>query len=437
MKKIPDTEVISTLKKSILADGFDMVLDLKKSKGARLYDAKNQRTLLDFFSFFASNPIGMNHPKLSDKDYEEKLLTAAKTKISNSDIYTEPFAEFVSLFHNRVVPMFDRIFLIEGGALGVENALKTAQDWKVRKNMVSGRGEIGTQVIHFREAFHGRTGYTMSMTNTAPEKVAYFPKFDWPRISNPKLSFPETPESLEKTMEAERKAVQEIEKAFADRPHQICAIIIEPIQAEGGDNFFRAEFLKKLRDLCDQHDALLVFDEVQTGLGLTGKFWAFENYGVVPDLIAFGKKVQVCGCAVRTKRLEEVDHVFKVPSRINSTWGGNLTDMVRSTRFIEIILEENLLENVQLLGPKMRKELEELSKADNRISNVRGLGMFMAFDLPDAETRDAFRKLCWKNGLVILPCGQKSIRIRPILDLKNEEAEEGLALIKKSIKELN
>jgi L-lysine 6-transaminase len=436
MKRIDPKKVIEVLNKSILADGFDMVLDLNKSKGARLYDSKNNRTLLDFFSFFASNPIGINHPRLSEKAFEEKLLRYAKTKVSNSDIYTTAYAEFVSSFHKNAAPMFDRFFFIDGGALGVENAIKTAQDWKVRKNLAAGKGEKGTQVLHFKEAFHGRTGYTLSLTNTAPEKILYFPKFDWPRVTNPKIGFPLTEESLRSVEALEKRAVKEIEEAFQRRPDEICSIIIETIQGEGGDNFFRAEFLQKLRELADTYDALLIFDEVQTGMGLTGKFWAFEHFKVLPDLIAFGKKSQVCGCAARLNKLREVDHVFKVSSRINSTFGGNLVDMVRTTQFIDIILEENLLRHVSRMGAEIKKELEALSAKYDAISAVRGLGLWMAFDLPTPEMRNEFLDLCWKNGLVVLACGTKTVRIRPILDLKQDEAEEGLRIFQKSLEEL-
>lgn len=428
--------VFEVLKKSILVDGFDMVFDPEKSKGARIYDSKHNRTLIDFFSFFASNPIGFNHPKMSEKSFEKQLVKFAKVKVSNSDIYTTAYSDFVSSFHKYVTPMFDRLFFIEGGALGVENAIKTAQDWKVRKNIASGKGEKGTQILHFKEAFHGRSGYTLSLTNTAPEKIQYFPKFDWPRVTNPKLYFPLTRESLARTIEAEKLAVKEIEEAFRRREDEICAIIIETIQGEGGDNFFRAEFLQKLRELADQYDALLIFDEVQTGMGLTGKYWAFEHFKVLPDLIAFGKKVQVCGCAARLNKLREVDHVFKVSSRINSTFGGNLVDMVRTTKFIEIIREEHLLRNVTKIGNWMKARLHEVSEKFDFISNVRGLGLWIAFDLPTTELRDELIELCWKNRLIILPCGKQSIRLRPVLNLTSSEANEGLDLLEQSVQEL-
>lgn len=427
------SDIFSSLEKSILVDGFDVVFDHKKSRGSRLWDAKNKRHLIDFFSFFASNPVGFNHPQLQDPSFEQELLLAAKVKISNSDIYSSILADFIEFFHQNFCPMFDRLFFIEGGALGVENAIKAAQDWKVRKNLAAGHGEIGAEVIHFRQAFHGRTGYTLSLTNTVPDKTAYFPKFDWPRIINPKLRFPLDEKNLEETLKLEAQAHQEIKSAFANRKNRICAILIEPIQGEGGDNLFRKEFLKSLKDLSLENDCLLIFDEVQTGMGITGKRWAFEHFDVQPDLMAFGKKVQVGGFAAKLDRLQEVDHVFKVPSRINSTWGGNLADMRRSLEFMRIILKENLLENARQTGDYLKTKLETMAQETNKISNVRGLGLWLAFDFENTKKRDDFFERSWNNGVMLLKCGDLSIRLRPLLNLSREEADEGLALIKKTL----
>jgi L-lysine 6-transaminase len=427
------SEIIPSLQKSILVDGFDILFDHEKSRGSKLWDAKNERYLIDFFSFFASNPIGFNHPDLKHPEFEKELLMAAKVKISNSDVYSKFLAEFIDFFHKNFCPMFDRLFFVEGGALGVENAIKAAQDWKVRKNLAAGRGEIGGEVMHFKQAFHGRSGYTLSLTNTVSVKTAYFPKFDWPRITNPKLKFPISAENLEETLRLEAQAMVEMKSEFVKRKHRICSIIIEPIQGEGGDHFFRKEFLQSLKELSLENDCLLIFDEVQTGLGITGKRWAFEHFEVQPDLMAFGKKVQVGGFAAKLDRLQEVDHVFKIPSRINSTWGGNLTDMRRSLEFMKIILKEDLLKNAEFVGVKMKSELESIAVETKKISNVRGLGLWIAFDFETPQIRDAFFKDSWNNGLMLLKCGDLSIRLRPLLNLTEEEADEGLNLIRKTL----
>ena len=166
------------------------------------------------------------------------------------------------------LPPLERYLFIEGGALAIENTLKAAMDWKVRKNMAAGRGERGTEILHFRHAFHGRSGYTMSLTNTDPRKTDLFAKFDWPRVSNPAIDFslPENEREAD-VIEREKKSEAEIRKFIDERGTDIAAIIIEPIQGEGGDNHFRGEWLQKLREICDENDMLLIFDEVQSGLG--------------------------------------------------------------------------------------------------------------------------------------------------------------------------
>ena len=430
----PD-EVRQTIARYMLADGEHLVIDLAGSHGPYIRDARTGQEYLDFYAYFASQPVGHNHPRLTDPAFREKLAEVAIHKPANSDVYSTYMAEFVETFARVARPAdMPYLFFIDGGGLAVENALKTAFDWKVRKNLAAGKGEKGSQIIHLREAFHGRTGYTLSLTNTAdPRKHMYFPKFPWPRIINPKLRFPITEQVLEEVCAAEQQAVAQIEQAVHAHPDDIAALIIEPIQGEGGDNHFRPQFFAELRRLADEHDFMLIADEVQTGMGATGKMWAIEHMGVKPDIIAFGKKAQICGIIVG-KRVDEVpNNVFHVSSRINSTWGGNLVDMVRSQRFLEIIEEEKLLENAARVGKLLVESLAQLAEGSRVVDNVRGLGMFVAFDLPDPLSRDFFRGLLLENGLLALKCGERSIRFRPMLDLPPTAAEDALAIVDRSL----
>jgi L-lysine 6-transaminase len=432
-------DVHGTLKKHLLVDGLDLVFDLKRSQGAYIYDSRNGRRFLDFFSFFATQPIGINHPKMTDPAFKERIANVAIHNPSNSDVYTVEMAEFVDTFDRVAIPPeLPHLFLVAGGSVAVENALKVAFDWKVRKNLARGRGEKGSKVIHFREAFHGRTGYSISMTNTADRrKTMYFPKFDWPRIDNPKLRFP-VADHLDDVIAAEKEAVRQIEKALAQNADDIAALIIEPIQAEGGDNHFRPEFLQRLRGLADEHEFLFILDEVQTGVGLTGKMWAYQHLGFSPDVLVFGKKTQVCGI-LAGRRIDEVEsNVFRESTRINSTWGGNLTDMVRFGRYLEIIEEEKLVERARQVGSLLLAELEKLqSEEPERISNARGRGLMCAFDLPDAATRDRFKKLAFEAGLLILGCGLRSIRFRPTLSVGREEVDQAMTLLRRVLSGLS
>ncbi len=438
---IQPAEVHKVLGRHMLADGYDIVMDLKKSKGSWVFDAKRGRAVLDFFTNFASCPIGYNHPRLDTPEFREKLADVALNKPANSDIYTTYFAEFVETFARLAVPpsLSKHMFFIEGGSLGIENAVKTAFDWKIRKNFRKGyQSERGTQIMHLREAFHGRTGYTLSMTNTAdPRKTQYFPKFDWPRIDNPKIRFPATAESLADAACREKAALEQAKKFLAERKDDIAAFIMEPIQGEGGDNHFRPEFFKAVRQLCDENDILLIFDEVQTGVGLTGKMWGFQLFGVEPDIFCYGKKTQVCGFASNDRIFDIDENVFTVASRINSTWGGNLTDMVRAQRFFEVIDEEKLVENAAKVGAFFLGELQRFAdEFPNLVSNVRGRGLMAAFDLPNSDLRDAAIKAMMQNDVMVLASGHQSIRFRPPLNLSTEEAAEGIRRMEKALQQL-
>lgn len=436
--RLKPKDVHKILSKYMLIDGFDLVLDLKKSHGCYVYDSRNNKYFLDGFSFFASAPLGYNHPKLTTPEFIKKLGEVSVNKPTNSDLYTVEMAEFVESFAKFAVPdNFKHLFFVSGGALAVENAIKTAFDWKVRKNFENGfTDEIGKQVIHFNEAFHGRTGYTLSLTNTFnQDKIKYFTKFNWPRIINPKISFPLSEKNLEKVEKLEKLAILQIKNAIKSNPNDIAALIIEPIQGEGGDNHFRKEFFLELRKICDDYDIMFIVDEIQSGVGLTGKMWAYENYDFKPDIIAFGKKTQVCGMIVNNRVDEIKDNVFNISSRLNSTWGGNLTDMVRCQKYLEVINEENLIKNSEIQGKRLLDGLINLSNNfSDIISNARGKGLMCAFDLKTSEKRDEFRKKIYNNGLVILGCGEKTIRFRPPLIISEEEIDKVLDILKITLK---
>jgi L-lysine 6-transaminase len=423
---------LEILERHVLLDGFRIVLDDERSRGSYLYNAATDSRLIDLYGFFGSMPVGYHHPYFDDPAVMQELARAATIKVANSDVYSRGYAEFVETF-SRVagLPPLERYLFIEGGALAVENTLKAAMDWKVRKNIAAGRGERGSEILHFQRAFHGRSGYTMSLTNTDPRKTDLFAKFKWPRVTNPAIDF-SLPESEREAdvIAREKKSEEEIRRFIDERGIDIAAIILEPIQGEGGDNHFRREFLQRLREICDESEMLLIFDEIQTGLGTTGRMWCAQHFGVVPDLIAFGKKVQVCG-VMAGPRLDEVpDNTFRLPSRLNSTWGGNYTDMIRSTHFLRIIEKENLVENARVVGEYFVKALRQLQSEQPIMTAVRGRGLFIAFDLPDPKTRDEFWKGLFDRGLLVLKSGDHSIRFRPALDITTAVVDEAMDLLR-------
>src|SRR5690349_3969264 len=423
-------DVRAHLARHLLVDGFELVLDLERSHGSWLVDARDGTPYLDLFTFFASSALGMNHPALADDPmFRAELIDAALTKPSNSDVYTVAMARFVDTFA-RVLgdPALPHLFFIEGGALAVENALKVAFDWKSRWNAAHGLDPaLGTRVLHLQEAFHGRSGYTMSLTNTDPVKVARYPKFDWPRIANP---YVRAGTSLAEQRDRELAALAQAREAFAAHPHDIACAIVEPIQGEGGDHHFRPGFLQALQQLCRAHDALFVVDEVQTGCGLTGTAWAHEQLGLAPDVVAFGKKTQVCGI-MAGRRVDEVpDNVFAVSSRINSTWGGSLADMVRARRILEVVEADELIPRAATLGARLLAMLHELADRHPAVTDPRGRGLMCAVTLATPQLRDrVVEVLRTGEHVIVLGCGARSLRFRPALTVTEAELAAGVAAL--------
>jgi len=426
---VPPSEVHERLAEYLLIDGYRLVLDAEGSHGSWLVDARDGQEFLDLYTHFASAPLGANPPGIvDDPGFMALLARVAAGKPANPDMYTTHLAEFVETFA-RVLgdPALPHLFFVEGGALAVENALKTAFDWKSRRNEAAGRSrDLGSKVLHLTRAFHGRSGYTMSLTNTDPAKTDRFPVFDWPRIDVPAVTFPL--ETHRAGVEAgEARALTQALAAFERNPHDIACFIAEPIQAEGGDNHMRPEFLQAMQALCHAHDALFVLDEVQTGVGITGTAWAYQQLGLEPDIVAFGKKVQLGGIMAGRRVDEVADNVFQVSSRINSTWGGGLTDMVRSRRILEIIEAEGLFDHAAEAGSYLLHELQGLGdRYAALVSNVRGRGLMCAIDLPDPWLRDRVIAMLREMQVLVLACGERAIRFRPALNVTTDELKVGV-----------
>jgi L-lysine 6-transaminase len=421
--------VHEVLGQHVLADGFKLVYDTRASHGSWIVDARSGEEYLDLYTFFASAPLGSNPRGLADDPQFMALLAeAAANKPANPDIYTTHYAQFTQTFA-RVLgdPALPHLFFVEGGALAVENALKTAFDWKSRQNEAAGRpAALGTQVLHLTRAFHGRSGYTLSLTNTEPAKTDRFPKFGWPRIDVPAVTFPQQQHDGE-IRAAEERALAQARAAFDAHPHDIACFIAEPIQGEGGDNHMRPEFLQAMQALCREREALFVLDEVQTGAGVTGTPWAYQQLGLEPDVVAFAKKVQLGGI-MAGRRVDEISgHVFQTPGRISSTWGGGLADMVRSTRLLEIIERDGLIERAAKTGAWLLAELRALGERHaGVVTNVRGRGLMCALDLPGTGIRNDTLRLLREQRVIMLPCGERSIRFRPALDVTEHDLEFGL-----------
>lgn len=397
-------ELIPKLKKYILVDGLNIVVDLRKSFGSWLVDSRDGKKYLDCFGQFASQALGWGHPALVSRI--EELTEVSLVKLSHSDIYTEYYQKFNEIFA-KTLPEFKKSFFISGGALAVENALKAAFDWKSQKLNISTQEEVNKlDIVHFENAFHGRSGYTLSLTNTDPNKTNFFSKFDWTRLP------------------VDNGELDKLEKILKN--NYVAAVIIEPIQGEGGDIHISQNFLYNLRKLTEKYEALLIFDEVQTGFS-TGKSWCYQHFNIVPDLIAFAKKVQVGGFA-STERLFEIENnVLTKSGRINSTFGADIVDVVRSTIILETIEKEDLLNKSAKTGQYFLKKLTNLG-----LENVRGRGAMIAFDFNTTEERNNFLIRLSEN-MIALKCGEKSVRLRPHLTFDIKEVDTAVDFIKNSL----
>ncbi len=432
---VSPAEVHEVLSRHILTDGMKLVVDLDRSAGSWIVDARDGQRYLDFYTFFASAPLGLNPAGIvDDPTFLAELAARAVNKPANPDMYSTAYAEFVATFA-RVLgdPALPHLFFVEGGALAVENALKVAFDWKSRRNEAAGRDRrLGTKIMHLTRAFHGRSGYTLSLTNTEINKTDRFPRFDWPRIDVPVIRHP-LRDHLNEVEAAEQLALAQVRRAFAEHPHDIAAFIAEPIQGEGGDNHIRGEFFAAVLEIVHAHDALFIFDEVQTGGGTTGTPWAYQQLGVQPDIVAFAKKIQVGGIMAGGRVDEVPDNVFVVPGRINSTWGGGLVDMVRSRRHLEIIESEGLIEAAGPKGARLVAGLEDLRGRTGLVENVRGRGLFAACDFATSTLRDAVvEDLREIEHVIVLPCGERAVRFRPALTISEDEIDLAVAALGRS-----
>ncbi|MFJ2111393.1 MULTISPECIES: L-lysine 6-transaminase [unclassified Streptomyces] len=418
--------VLETLRRHVLVDGLDLVVDLERSHGSMLVDARSGVEYLDLVTFFGSLPLGMNHPAMAqDTRFMADLGRAALHKVANTGFYTAEYARFVETF-TRVVgdPELPRFFFIDGGALAVENALKVAFDWKAQRVGAHSGQEL--MAMHVTGAFHGCTGYTMSLTNVDDPKITdRYPQWEWPRIALP------GPDSAADAL----RTARDIFEQHGDR---IACFIAEPILGSGGDIHLSGEFLAGMQGLCREYDALFVLDEVQTGCGFSGTPWVYQQLGLEPDIVAFGKKTQVCGI-MAGRRVDLVpENALVVSARLGSTWGGNLADMVRATRVLEIMENDSLVQGAADKGKYLLAQLQGIAEhLPELLTNPRGRGLICAFDLPSGEIRnEVVERLRTEEHTLLRPSGARSVRIRPSLAVTTSDLDRGVRAISRVLQSM-
>ncbi|MCI2420658.1 L-lysine 6-transaminase [Saccharopolyspora sp. K220] len=431
------SDAVTALREHVTGDLLDIVVDLAAGEGCRIRDVRDGTEYLDMTMFFSSAPLGHGHPGLRTPDFEAALVRAGRIKPSNPDFATVEQARFAETFRRVVgVPDLPLLFFIDGGTLAVENALKVAFDWKTKVNARAGIAARGSRVLHLERAFHGRSGYTLSLTNTDPAKIRDYPMFDWPRIPSPAVE-PGERWDVTELLPEEVVALDAARAALRRYGREIACFVYEPIQGEGGDRHLRPRFLRAVQELCREHDVLTVADEVQTG-ALTGQPWAHQALGLEPDLVAFGKRLQVCGVMGGRRVLEVADNAFREPSRISSTWGGSLVDMVRATRILEVVEREDLFEHSRSMGDLLLGELRDLAVEFPAVIRApRGRGLMCAITFHDPAQRDRAIAIARETyRTLFLPSGPDSLRCRPPLSVRPEEIVDAVAALRKTLADL-
>jgi 4-aminobutyrate aminotransferase len=352
---------------------------------------------LDFGSQIASNPLGYNNPDLLEilKDYQGRF----PIKFAGQDFTVPEHLEMIETLTGIAPRKLDTAFLINSGAEAVENALKIC----MRKRP---KAKLGISV---ERAFHGRTLGALSCTNSnRVHKKGYM------RLPMLRLPFGE-------------EAVERMETILSTEayPDEIAFIILEHIQGEGGYRVPPDRMVKGLRKLAEKNNIPYIADEVQAGIGRTGKWWAFEHYGIVPDAFSTGKALQVAA-VVANKKLFPGEG-----GAISSTWGGgHILDLAMGLKTIDIIKRRKLLDRNTRMGRYTMKALKDIKG----ISNQRGRGLMLAFDLPTTVLRDDLIIECAKNGLILLGCGTRGVRVIPPYVVEKQEIDEGMGVIEKAVK---
>jgi 4-aminobutyrate aminotransferase len=350
---------------------------------------------LDFTSNIGTCPLGYSHSEIMEvlKEYSENGMH----KIAGQDFYCEEHAKIAQKV-SSIVPENFKTFFINSGAEAVENAIKIAY-----KKMGPLPG------VSCSNAFHGRTLGALSFTFSKPIQKANFPE-----LPVKKIKFCINDNDLE---------IDSIEKLLKE--NKIAFILSEVIQGEGGYNVASKQFITNLRKFANQYGVPLILDEVQSGMGRTGKWWAFEHYNVKPDIMSIAKALQVGATAY--------DKIFDPIERgvLSSTWGaGSRIDMVVGTKIIDVINRERLLANATTMGNILKKGLNEMVEK-NGIIGIRGIGLMIGIEFDTKERRDNKLIELFKQGLLLLPAGQKAMRIIPPLTITEEEIQEGLAIMNK------
>jgi len=394
--------IVERTRKSCIETTFAYPLIIKSGYGCYIEDINN-KLYLDFNSNVCSCPIGYNHPEISE--VIRSFANIGAHKIAGQDFYSKEQVELAEELLKIVPKNLSKVLFVNTGAEAVENAIKFAFRKKGPLPGVSCTG-----------AFHGRTIGALTFTDSKAVQ-----KKNYPEINHELIKF------CIRDNDSEVNGLEELIK----REWIPAFIIVECVQGEGGYNVASKKFIQNLRKTSRKHDFPLIIDEVQSGLGRTGKWWSFEHFGIKPDIITSAKALQV-GAVISSEKYDP-----KEPGAVSSTWGGgHRIDLAIGLKTIEIIKHEKLLDNAKKIGNYMLKRFEEMKRKHEIITDVRGLGLMIGVEFSKEIYKDVIPKIAFKKGLLLIGCGKKTVRIAPPLIITREDADKGLNMLEDIIKHL-
>lgn len=412
----------------VVSEPYPFVLDLERCSGMRLATVDGDE-IIDWAGYYGSKLLGHNHPGLKDPDFQRRLALAATNKVANPDFLTRECVDYYRMLHRlRPACMGEKVevYAVNSGAEAVENMMKYLVSRFNSRCLAQGRIPGARRFIYFDHAFHGRTVFALAVTQTV-DPVATRDFHGLTAGGNLKMPFPAVDNDSPQSQRVRRteQSLALIEAALQQMAEEIVGIIVEPIQGAGGQRVATPEFFRGLSELAHRYGVALAFDEVQTGLGATGKMWAIDHFDLPhpPTAVATGKKFG-CGVVFMHEPLEEV-------GVLDSTWGGTLVDMVRVVREVEIVERERLVAQADETGRYLAEGLRRLQAAHPRlVFNVRGMGLYQGFSLPTVQMkRELIRVALHEFGLLLLGAGDRSIRTRPNLSVTRADVDQFLEVL--------
>ncbi|EON98110.1 putative 4-aminobutyrate aminotransferase protein [Phaeoacremonium minimum UCRPA7] len=437
---------IAELDKVFDTRSLNMLTDYHNSKGNYIADPDGN-VLLDVYAQIASIPVGYNNPALLKAAQGEEMINGLINRPALGNFPPQDWANVLKTGILKVAPKgLDQVFTAMAGSDANETAYKAAFMYRRQQerggahvefteeemesamnNQSPGASQLS--IMSFKTAFHGRLFGSLSTTRSKPIHKLDIPAFDWPQATFPQLKYP-LEDHVEENRKAEQEALAEVEHLILNYHVPPCAVIVEPIQSEGGDNHASADFFKGLRALTKKHNVLMIVDEVQTGVGATGKFWAHEHWNLPepPDMVTFSKKAQTAGYYFGNPELRP-----NKPYRQFNTWMGDPARALLFRAIIEEIEKNDLVTKTAKVGDYLFGKLEALAKKyPGQFDNLRGKGMgtFIAFDNP---RRDEFLKKAKSFGINIGGSGASAVRLRPMLIFEEKHADILLEALEKIV----